>query len=449
MNLKQLSPLLVVLMLALLLCACDNRTVNTLLMVDEKAPEPPKIWEGLPEPLSRVVKAAGNNGGQIRGFIENYEEGTPKYDAAAKQVQQMCLADAAGLNINELVDNLEQAYASRETMPWGSLLSEDLFLNYVVPHRVGHEMFRPWRKPLYDDLAPRLGQFGSISEAVRAVRLWTYEQAHFEPSREYVAAAVDTVNCSKGSGEELAVLLTCALRAVCVPARLGGHGAGLVEYWDGQWQLVNAMDSSDLPLAARETADRRREEQDRALKGSALAWMASQRKMACSRNDADRVLTQARGNWKEVAAYLLAIPGYRAEAYCAYVTHLSDKELASLRPASALDNVRMALATSKAKPEKEKSWNEFVTNVLPNRIFNEPPSMWRGAYTKQFMGYKLLLEPEVRAAVLVWAQSLELTEGFPAGPMMTPLQIIKSNRVSNETERQLAERAALRALGYK
>lgn len=445
MKLKPLHPLLLVLLVALVLGGCDNRTVNTLLMVDEKSSEPPKLWDGLPEPLVRVVKAAGDNGGQIRGFIDHYEQGTPKHKAAARIVEGMCLADAAGRDLQDLVENVDQAYATRGVVPWGPLVPEAVFDQAVVPHRVGSEFFQPWRKDLSERLLPHLAWAKTIPEAVVAVRLWVYEQAQFEPSRGYLASALDTVNRAKGSGEELAVLLTCALRAACVPARLGGYGAGLVEYWNGQWQLLNAMDASDLPADLRKAADLRREELGRALEGSALAWMAAQRHLACPREDAARVLTTARGNWKEVAAFMQAIPAYRAEAYCAYVSHLSDKDLASLRPAPALDNVRMALAVSNAKPGK--GWDAFVANVLPDRIADEPPSMWRGPYTTLFMGYKLLAEPEARQAVSNWAQSLELTQGFPAGPTMTPLEIIKSNHVSDESERQLAERAALRALG--
>ncbi|MBU1001364.1 MAG: transglutaminase-like domain-containing protein [Proteobacteria bacterium] len=449
MKLKPFHPLFLMLLLAFVLGGCGNRIVDTLLMVDEKIVEPPKIWEGLPEPLARVVKAAGDNGGQIRGFIEHYEQDTPKHAVAAKQVEGMCLADAAGRDLLDLTENVDQAYAMRVAVPWGPLLPEAIFVEYVAPYRVGRELFRPWRKELSERLAPRLVQAKAIPDAVAAVRLWTYEQAQFEPSRDYLAAALDTLNRAKGSGEELAILLTCALRAACVPARLGGYGSGLVEYWDGQWQLLDAVDFSDLSPALRKAADERHEEQGRALEGSALAWMSAQRKLACSREDAGRVLTVARGNWKEVAAFLLAIPAYRAEAYCAYVTHLSNRDLAALRPAQALDNVRMALAASNAKPDKEKGWNEFVMNILPDRISNEPPSMWRGTYTKLFMGYKLMPEPEARQAVRNWAQSLELTEGLPTGPTMTPLEIIKSNHVSNESERQLAERAALRALGLQ
>lgn len=448
MKLKSLMPLMAFCLALALLNGCDNRTVKTLLMVDEKAPELPKIWEGMPEPQARVIKAAGANAGQIRGFIENYEEADPRREAAMREVARLCLADAAGLSIEDLVYNLDGAYAAREAAPWGSLLPEDLFADFVVPHRVGKELFRPWRGPLGAALTSRLVGLTSIPEAVAAVRLWVFEHARFKVSQDYVAAAVDTVSLGHGSSEELAVLLTCALRAACVPARLGGYTSGLVEYWDGQWRMVNAMDASDLPREALDEADARREFRLRELKGAALGWMAAQRKLACSREDAGRVLTSARGNWKQVAAYLLAIPGYRSEGYCVYATRLSDNELSALRPDTALDNVRMALDASGATPDKEHAWEAFVVNVLPNRIADEAPSMWRGPYTSQFRRYRLMPEIEARRVVHSWAQSLELTLEFPPGPTMTPLEIIKSGRVTSEAERGLAERAAIRALGF-
>ena len=438
-------PLALALVCCMLLGGCARYMQK--LDIGEDEPEPPKAHEGLPPELAKVVRAAGGNGGALRAYLEHWEKDSPMAEAAAGVVAGLCLADAAGADTASLVADQERAFAVRAERPWGKLLPEDVFRSYVLAPRVGREAASFWRKELPDVLADA-GRARTIARAVELVRLDLLSWVAFEPSTGYVAAPMAVLRRAAGNADELAVLLACGLRSVGVPARLAGAGgSGLVEYWDGEWKLVGAVDVNGLEAEAVERAEAEREKRLRHWKGSALAWLASRRTLDCPRDEAAAVLTEARGNWQAVAAFYLAVADWRPQAYCAYADSRTLKDLAALDTAAALDNVRMASATGVPDPEKEhRKWAYFKAHILEDRLAEEPSSAWRGEYAERFMGYAIKSRDDAYRAIHAWAGSLSLVTDLPPGPTMTPMQILVSNSVASERERDLAERAALRAL---
>ena len=438
-------PLALALVCLMLLGGCARYMQK--LDIGEDEPEPPKAHEGLPPELAKVVEAAGGNGGALRAYLEYWEKDSPESKDAADVVAGLCLADAAGLDTPHLIANQKRASAVRAARPWGKLVPGDVFRSFVLAPRVGREAASPWREELPDVLADA-ARARTIERAVEIVRLELLSWVAFEPSTGYVAAPMAVLRRAAGNADELAVLLACGLRSVGVPARLAStRGVGLVEYWDGEWKIVGATDVNGLEAEAVERAEAERAKRLRHWKGSALAWLASRRTLDCPRDEAAAVLTEARGNWQAVAAFYLAVADWRPQAYCAYASSRALKDLAGLDTASALDNVRMASATGVPDPEKERrKWAYFKAHILEDRLADEPSSAWRGEYAERFMGYAIKSRDDAYRAIHAWAGSLRLVADLPPGPTMTPMQILISNSVASERERDLAERAALRAL---
>lgn len=439
-------PLALVLLCSLLLGGCARYMQK--LDIGEEEPQPPKAHEGLPPELAKVVQAAGGNGLELRAYLEQWEKESNEARDAASVVAGLCLADAAGLSSDELTANQEQAYAMRDARPWGKLIPGEVFRDAILPPRVDNEVWSNWRK----DLPPFLGNATgarTIGQAVERVRLALLSWVVYEPSKSkgYTAPPLAIMRRAAGNERELAILLATSLRAICVPARLAGTGAGLVEYWDGEWKLVNAVAVHGLEADLVNKAEAERDKRLRHWKGSALAWVATRRSLECPREEVTQMVTEARGNWQAVAAFYLGVQNWRPHAYCAYIKGRDLRELAALNTAAALDNVRMAIATGVPDPKKErKKWRYFKAHILQDRLRDEPPSVWRGEFTERFMGYAIKSREEAYQAIAAWAGSLRLVTDLAPGPVMTPMQILHSGSVSSEHERDLAQRAALRAL---
>ncbi|WP_461209402.1 serine/threonine-protein kinase [Desulfocurvus sp. DL9XJH121] len=445
---RALGPVLVFVLACLLCCGGCARYMQKL-DIGEDEPEPPKAHEGLPEELARVMLAAGRNGPQLRAYLGGYEEGGEQARAAARVLRGLCLADAAELSAEDLAGNQARAFAAQDRAPWGQALPDDVFLDYVLAPRVGREMASPWRAELEPLLESEAGA-GSVALAVAGVRVRVYAWAAYTPMRGFVLPPMGVVRRASGNATELAVLLAASLRTVGVPARLpAADGAlGMVEYWDGAWKTVSVLDLSDLPRAALSRAEEERALRERSWRGEALAWLASRRDPGCPRDVARRALVEARGNWREVARFLLAVGPWRAEVYAEYLKTLRSNDLAVFDADRALGNVRSLLDSGTPEPGGA-DWARFVRLKLPCRLGDEPPSAWREGYWEQFLSHALMDEGRALSSIQAWTGTLSLVSDLAPGPVMTPRQIMRAGGVSSERERELAGRAARRVLGVE
>ena len=206
-----------------------------------------------------VYSLAGENAGEIRKFLYRYAPGTEMREAAEFLAAHLPLSDAAGMSADELSEHVDYAFLARQSMPWGKEAPFDVFLRFVLPHRMSQEPAQPFRAAFYKELAPRLRNVKNLRRAVRIVNNWVFEQAAFEPSSAHDQGPLTTIARGKGRCEEMGILLVDALRAAGIPARpctvpLWRHTEGnhlWVEVYDsGRWHFLGAGEiESDYGLA--------------------------------------------------------------------------------------------------------------------------------------------------------------------------------------------------------
>ncbi|HOX24734.1 MAG TPA: transglutaminase-like domain-containing protein [Candidatus Krumholzibacteria bacterium] len=160
-------------------------------------------------------------------------------------------SDLVTLDLVTLQEHVAFACAARRQAPWRDQLSDDLWLHYVVPHRVSQEPVQPWRGRLARELAPLVAGCGSMEEVALAVNRWCRQHATYTPTSSRDQGPLTTLAHGLGRCEEEMILTICALRAAGLPARpcstpywtFTDDNHAWVEVWaDGRWHYAESCD---------------------------------------------------------------------------------------------------------------------------------------------------------------------------------------------------------------
>lgn len=129
-------------------------------------------------------------------------------------------------------------------------LPEDIFLNYVLYHRVNEEEITPCRKFFYSKLKDRIqGLRGK--EAALEVNYWCVEEATYQTTDDRTLSPMAVYSRGNGRCGEESVFSVSALRSVGIPARQvyaprWSHcddNHAWVEVWcDGTWYFTGACE---------------------------------------------------------------------------------------------------------------------------------------------------------------------------------------------------------------
>lgn len=146
--------------------------------------------------------------------------------------------------------NVQAARRAAEEMPWGRMVSEELFRHFVLPVRVNNEPLDSARVVFYEELKPRVQNL-SMRNAILEVNHWCHEKAVYQPSDARTSAPLATVRTAYGRCGEESTFLVAALRSVGIPARQvytprwahTDDNHAWVEAWaDGKWYFLGACE---------------------------------------------------------------------------------------------------------------------------------------------------------------------------------------------------------------
>lgn len=146
-------------------------------------------------------------------------------------------------------------YAEHGVYLWKNLkevqqLPEEIFLNYVLLHRINEEEIRPCRKLFYEHLKSRTNNHIDENAAIE-VNYWCAENVTYQCSDVRTLSAISIYNQGHGRCGEESVFTVNALRSVGIPARqvyvpLWSHcddNHAWVEVWcNGKWQFLGACE---------------------------------------------------------------------------------------------------------------------------------------------------------------------------------------------------------------
>ncbi|MFT5733825.1 MAG: poly(3-hydroxybutyrate) depolymerase/transglutaminase-like putative cysteine protease [Planctomycetota bacterium] len=151
-----------------------------------------------------------------------------------------------------LMDNLRLALAARKEFPWASSISDDLFLNDVLPYAVLDETRESWRPAMLARTRPIVADAETIEEAVQAINreLFGEVNVHYNTGRKRPnASPSESIAQGRATCTGLTILLVDACRSVGIPARAAGVAQWhddrgnhtWPEIWDGKrWRFTGA-----------------------------------------------------------------------------------------------------------------------------------------------------------------------------------------------------------------
>ncbi|MFO8002343.1 MAG: transglutaminase domain-containing protein [Marinilabilia sp.] len=163
----------------------------------------------------------------------------------------MPLSDLSNQDGEFYLEHVRYALKTRDAFSWGKKVPDDLFLHYVMPHRVNNEYTDTARKVFYSELKDRL-QGMSMREAALEVNHWCHEKVIYHSTDEYrTSSPLSTVKTAYGRCGEQSTFTVAAMRAAGIPARQiytpkwahSDDNHAWVEVWiDGEWYFMGASE---------------------------------------------------------------------------------------------------------------------------------------------------------------------------------------------------------------
>lgn len=205
---------------------------------------------------SQLALAAENLPKSLETFVDRAESlhGETGKRAALHLVAHMPQDDAKSLDSGFLIENLNLAFQARRQFPWASQVSEERFINDVLPYAVLDEPRYLWREDFIKLAAPIVAEARTADEAVQVLNQKLFDQIGVEYNtgrKRANQSPKESIAQGKASCTGLSIILVYACRAVGIPARAvgiplwpdrsGNHT--WVEIHDGQrWRYTGAAE---------------------------------------------------------------------------------------------------------------------------------------------------------------------------------------------------------------
>lgn len=174
-------------------------------------------------------------------------------------LEHMPATDRENLSVELVLENIDYAYRAWQEAPWHEQISEDIFLNEILPYANINERRDRWRKDFYERFRPWIAEAKSPSEAAAILNQKLFPEVGVIYSTKRPKAdqsPYESIEAGMASCTGLSVLLIDACRAVGVPARFVGtplwaDGSGnhsWVEVWDQGWHFTGAGEPTGMDL---------------------------------------------------------------------------------------------------------------------------------------------------------------------------------------------------------
>jgi len=203
------------------------------------------------EEMERALTAAGSNRSEIESALRN----VPSAQRRALQwlVAHMPDSDLRELSGEFLLRHCDGAWSAWRSAPWADAVSEELFLDCILPYASITEPREAWFDAMRARCQPLIQ--GATSPSAAAVllnqRLFPAIGVQYSTQRKRAdQSPSQSIESGMASCSGLAILLIDACRSVGVPARFvgtpmwpdrsGNHS--WVEVWDGGWHYTGAAE---------------------------------------------------------------------------------------------------------------------------------------------------------------------------------------------------------------
>jgi hypothetical protein len=162
----------------------------------------------------------------------------------------MPLCDLADYDGSLFQNHVRTSLETLQKVPWGTKITGELYLYYILPYRISNEVIEDYRGIFYDWLIDRVRD-KSMYDAILEINHWCHEKATYIATDPRTASPLTVVRTALGRCGEESALLVAALRSMCIPARQcytprwahTDSNHAWVEAWaDGRWYFLGACE---------------------------------------------------------------------------------------------------------------------------------------------------------------------------------------------------------------
>jgi hypothetical protein len=208
--------------------------------------------------VQSALERAGENSSELIAAIKTANDTERKH--VCFLIAWMPGHDLRILDSEFILENVRLALKARNTFPWCASLSEDMFMNYVLPYANVTEKREAWRSDFFERFSPVVSNCITAGEAAVALNraIWDMLNVRYSAQRTHAdQSPSESITSGIASCTGLSILLADACRAVGVPARLAGipqwpmkpGNHTWIEIWDGKWCFTGAAEPDALNKA--------------------------------------------------------------------------------------------------------------------------------------------------------------------------------------------------------
>lgn len=188
--------------------------------------------------------------GDLFAILSNTDLSVSEQEALKFLYAYMPIGDITDYPGEYYLENLRLSEQTRREMPWGKVVTDELFRHFVLPIRVNNENLDDSRKVFYGELKDRVKNL-SMKDAILEVNHWCHEKVVYRPSDARTSSPLASVKTAYGRCGEESTFTVAALRAVGIPARQvytprwahTDDNHAWVEAWaDGKWYFFGACE---------------------------------------------------------------------------------------------------------------------------------------------------------------------------------------------------------------
>ena len=114
------------------------------------------------------------------------------------------------------LENVRLSKQTRDEMPWGKEIPDEVFRHFVLPIRVNNENLDDSRRVFYGELKDRVKGL-PMKDAILEVNHWCHEKVVYRPSDARTSSPLASVKTAYGRCGEESTFTVAALRAVGIP----------------------------------------------------------------------------------------------------------------------------------------------------------------------------------------------------------------------------------------
>ncbi len=166
----------------------------------------------------------------------------------------MPVSDAVNYDFETFLDYVRHSLFLLENYDYVKELPDEIFLEYVLFHRVNDEEIRCCRRIFYDDLNSFLGDEKGLDRVLRA-NFWCAKEITYQSSDERTLSAIAIYNRGRGRCGEESTFFVQALRSIGIPSRqvyvprwshCDDNHAWVEVYNDGKWYFLGAAEPQSI-----------------------------------------------------------------------------------------------------------------------------------------------------------------------------------------------------------